>query len=51
MGGSSESIVERLKDCKEEELQNSEVSEQRGHDSTATFIHIILQSIQFFTDN
>ncbi len=44
-------IVERLLNSKERKLRNSGVSKQGSHDSIATFPHIVLQNIQFFSHN
>ncbi len=46
-----ERIVERLLNGKERKLRNSGVSKQGSHDSIATFPHIVLQNIQYFSHN
>ncbi len=43
--------MKRLLNSKERILRNSGVSKQGSHDSIATFPHIVLQNIQFFSHN
>jgi hypothetical protein len=43
--------VEQLLNGKERKLRNSGVRKQGSHDFIATFLHIALQNIQFFSHN
>ncbi len=51
VNGIVKGIMEWLLNGKEKKLQNSGVSKQGSHDSIATFPHIVLQNIQFFSHN
>ncbi len=51
MSGNVERTMERLLNVKERKLRNTGVSKQGSHDSVATFPHIVMQYIQFFSHN
>ncbi len=51
VGGIVEGITEKLLNEKKRKLRKSGVGKQGSHDSIATFPHIILQGVQFFSHN
>ncbi len=51
VGGIVKVNVEKLLYSEEKKLRNSEVSKQGSHNSIATFPHIVLRNIEFFSHN